>query len=55
MFKTDLTTALMFAQPLPEVAAGAPVPEWVHLLPVGLVSTDDGRGPKRLNGGLRGV
>lgn len=45
MFKTDLTTALMFAQPLPEVATGAPVPEWVHLLPVGFVSTDDGRGP----------
>lgn len=37
--------ALMAAQDLPEVAAEAEVPEWVHLAPAGQVHAFDGRGP----------
>ncbi len=33
---------------LPEVAAGAPPPEWLHLVPAGTVRGIDGRGPYTL-------
>jgi phage I-like protein len=43
----DTTTALMSAQFLPSVADGGGAPEWIHLLPAGVIGTGDKRGPYR--------
>lgn len=45
MTQAQLTTAIMMQSTLPEPTENAPVPEWVHLLPVGQIPTDDQRGP----------
>ncbi|PKP85852.1 MAG: hypothetical protein CVT80_00335 [Alphaproteobacteria bacterium HGW-Alphaproteobacteria-2] len=34
--------------PLPGPGASATAPEWIHILPAGLIATRDGRGPYRL-------
>ncbi len=38
-------TALMSGQALPDVAVLGGAPEWIHLLPAGLIQTGDKRGP----------
>lgn len=40
------STALCAALPIPAAAEG--VPEWIHLLPAGAITTVDGRGPYRV-------
>lgn len=41
----DITTALMSAQVLPSFGEGDAAPEWIHLLPAGVINTGDKRGP----------
>lgn len=45
MTHAALTSALMASLPLPDADDRTPVPDWVHLLPLGSVQTVDGRGP----------
>lgn len=45
MTTAPLSKALIASQPLPDIAGAGGVPEWVHLLPAGEVTTLDGRGP----------
>lgn len=39
------STALCSALPVPELGDAGELPEWIHLLPAGSISTQDGRGP----------